>query len=403
MSATTLNDLLADRTQSQYYTQLISGALANGVPVASWTDTTNLGQSTTQISAELYYQLRSVMRIVTASVFSGIQPEDLGLTSDQEFLFTKALTLFGKSQFGLDRTEPSFAVGKMVLTSVPTAPLYSISPGQITVGTLGDNGILFTNIDAGAITPGGSVTLTFQCKTTGADGNIPTNAALEAKTPLPGVSVTNPVYSGGTWLTQAAVEGEPNDLFRKRCLSRWATLGAEGNSDAFVHFGLQPPVGYTASPVTQIVCLSDFYQNGYWPNAITVVVGNDTGPLAAGDLAAVRQNYENPKKYGMAKFELVNLSIKTIVITADIYIYKSSGVSNVDADIAVKNSLADYQKLITIGLGVFPQKLGARIEDANKRIIRNVIITSPGAPITPLYYERIIIDIAGSTLTYYQV
>ena len=159
MSATTLNDLLADRTQSQYYNQLISGALANGVPVASWTDTTNLGQSTTQISAELFYQLRSVMRIVTASVFSGIQPEDLGLTSDQEFLFTKALTLFGKSQFGLDRTEPSFAVGKMVLTSVPTAPLYSISPGQITVGTLGDNGILFTNIDAGAITPGGSVTL----------------------------------------------------------------------------------------------------------------------------------------------------------------------------------------------------------------------------------------------------
>ena len=134
-----------------------------------------------------------------------------------------------------------------------------------------------------------------------------------------------------------------------------------------------------------------------------MVVGNELGPLAPGDLAAVRQNYENPKKYGMAKFDLINMTIKLITITADIFIYKSAGVSSTEVDIAVKNSIADYQKLITIGLGVFPQKIGARIEDANKRTIRNVVVTSPGLPITPLYYERILIDVANSTFTYYQV
>ena len=66
------------------------------------------------------------------------------------------------------------------------------------------------------------------------------------------------------------------------------TIGAECNEEAMIYFALLPPAGYTASPVKYVQVMSDWLHTQYWPGAVTVVVGSDTGPLPLIDLTAVQ-------------------------------------------------------------------------------------------------------------------
>jgi hypothetical protein len=290
------------------------------------------------------------------------------------------------------------------LVSQGGSPVYNIIPGQITIGTQGDTAKqkLYTNISGGILNASSYVDLDFRAMEPGSAYNISNNTAMDMKTSLAGVTVSTPdIYPLGSWKTQIGIDSEPDDKLKERCRARWGTIGAECNEEAMIYFALLPPAGYTASPVKYVRVMSDWLQMQYWPGAVTVVVGSDAGALPIIDLNAVRANYENPQKYGIGRvLDVVNMNLKLVSITATVNVFSSSGASLTDIQAKVEASLADYETLLGIGEVLAPQKIGARMEDADKSAIRDVVLSSPNVMVEPLFYEKIKFDLGTSTITY---
>ena len=470
--ATTLNDIIAKITQAQYFNTIMAGHTANKVPVASWTSVRNTGLSLTQISALLFSRLRGI-----------ISDSIAGMLID--YATGTFLTLFAKSQYQIDRIPAVFTVGKMVLTSVVTAPSYTYSAGDITAGTPGpsvDNQRLFTNIEGGVLIPGqfttggttgltvakkingvtfqvivaglntsintiaavgiptggavtvysatnaqgaptstaaqvrasilgnataatlvtptvagigsavvgsvpatsldqGTLVLSFQATEPGSDWNIPTNSPINLKTSEAGVSIANPAYANSTWITTAGSPEESDALLKQRCLGRWGTIGVGGNADAFTFWATVTPVGYTASPVSQVNVFANYLDTTFAPGAATVVVAGPAGALSLSDIAAVQANLDAPipgiypnipglaemgVKYPIAcQVVVVTVTNKTITLTGTISILRRSNADPADVQTAVIAALTTYQASLLIGQPIYPQqKVAGVIENA---------------------------------------
>jgi len=389
----TLTDLIKTITQGQYFSDIMARHKANGVPVDAWLDTLNTGLSLSQIDAQLLADLRQSVSNMAAAMFLDYASGD-------------GLTLFAKSQYGIDRAGAQYTQGKVRLVSQGGSPVYNIIPGQITIGTQGDTAKqkLYTNISGGILNASSYVDLDFRAMEPGSAYNISNNTAMDMKTSLAGVTVSSPdIYPLGLWKTQIGIDAEPDDKLKERCRARWGTIGAECNEEAMIYFALLPPAGYTASPVKYVRVMSDWLQMQYWPGAVTVVVGSDAGTLPIIDLNAVRANYENPQKYGIGRvLDVVNMNLKLVGITATVNVFSSSGASLTDIQAKVEASLADYETLLGIGEVLAPQKIGARMEDADKSAIRDVVLSSPNVMVEPLFYEKVKFDLSPmmSNITY---
>jgi hypothetical protein len=387
----TLSDLITTITQSQYFNELMSKHKANGVPTDSWLSTLNTGLSLTQIDAQLLADLRQSVSTLAASMFLDYASDD-------------GLTLFAQSQYGIDRAGAQFTQGNVRLLSIAGAPVYNFVPGQITIGTQGDttNQKLYTNLTGGTLNPGSFIDLVFRANEPGSSYNIANATPMDMKTSFAGVTVSNPIYPPtATWITQLGVDEESDDQLKLRCKSRWGTIGAECNNEAMQYFALLPPAGYTASPVKYVRVMSDWLNGQYWPGAITVIVGNDFGGLSPTDLAAVRANFENPAKYGIGRIlDVRNMEFLDTALVASVNAFVSSGITIPQLEQQVEASLADFQSFIDIGEVVFPEKIGARMEDGNKKAIRDVNLTAPNAPVQPNFYQRVRIRLDLSTITY---
>lgn len=188
--ATTLNDIITPITQGTYFNTIMQEHLQNGVPIASWVSPRNTGLSLSQISAQLFAALRSLLSNAVAGMFL-----DYGSGT--------ALTLFAKSQYQIDRVPAQFTQGEIVLRSVPTAPVYTFAAGDVTIGTPGPNTALsrlYKNVESGTLAvgicnvAGFGNGLTITRKQVGVNFNIsvggsPPNRALIIGI-VPGVSVT---------------------------------------------------------------------------------------------------------------------------------------------------------------------------------------------------------------------
>lgn len=379
---TTQKDLLA--LQAEFFNEMIDAHRANGVPVDAWQSTTNVGLSQTQENALLFANERQAVTELARAMFLQYASGD-------------GLTLFARSQFSLERYLAQVAIGNVRLISSPSAPLYNFLPGDITIGTQGPaaNQKTYTNVVGGTLTPNSILDLVFQANAPGADYNIANNTQLDLKTSFAGVAVSNPIYPPDfTWLTQQGADVESDDALKQRCITRWGTIGAECNEEGILYYAFLAPAGYIASPVKFARVLTNWIVStnytGYWPGAITVVVGSDFGGLIPGDLAAVRANYENPQKYGIGRLlSVINMDLLPVIVSADVYAFASSGLTAQNIMDLVTSSLVDFESFIDIGEAVFPQKIGARIEDANKKVIRNVNLITPTTVINPLYYQKI--------------
>jgi len=76
-------------------------------------------------------------------------------------------------------------------------------------------------------------------------------------------------------------------------------------------------------------------------------------------------------------------------ISGTVYIYKESGASPDLIKQQVEDSLADFQSFIQIGEVITLQKIGARMEDANKVAIKQVVLTSPIGTLSPSYTQKV--------------
>lgn len=373
--------------QGQIASQIIAQLAALGVPTSAWTSNVNTDLALTQIEADAI----SDSQLVIAAYVTGCY---------LDYATGEALTLFAKSQYQLDRMPSTPTIGKFRLTSATGAPTQTITAGQLTAGALGPQGQLYTNTQGGTLSSGGTLDLTFQALIPGTAGNIPVNSPLALRTVLPGVTVSNPAYASGTWITSPGLDEESDAKLKQRCRDRWSTLGAGGNLEAMEYYALQTPAGYTASPVTLVQVYSNRYGGILMGNASTVLVAGPAGALLPGDVAAVALNFENPKKYPLGTLLAVATTINLPVgVTGTVYIRRSANITTDQALGMLATGFATFQSEIPIGGfngTLYKQSIEARCEQSlPDGSVRNVVLSAPVGDVSLTYDNSVIFSTAG--------
>lgn len=154
-----------------------------------------------------------------------------------------ALTLYSESRYSNTRTPGTQAQGDMTFTSTATVP-YAVVAGQLIITD--DLGTEFGNTEAATIPAGGSVDIDVQALLIGTDGNIGNNSTLSLKTPLAGVTVTNPgpgdVDGDGfadPWHDIVTGTDQESDAeLQTRNSSKWGTLSVVKTSTAVENLAL---------------------------------------------------------------------------------------------------------------------------------------------------------------------
>lgn len=387
----TLTDLIKGVTEPEYFADLMQKHQTNGVPTSSWLSSTNIGLALTKELAQLMAALRGSN--IDPAQYTGVSY--LAASLFLQFASGDGLTLFAKSQYQVDRYLASPVQGKMRLLNSATSPAYPIIPGQLTVSPADNPSLTYTNITGGTLASNGFIDLDFRSTGSGAIYNIANNRPMLLKTALPGVTVNNPIYPlTVTWITLAGTDEESDESLKTRCLARWGTVGAECNAEALKYWAKLAPPGYTSSPVKYVRVMPNFtistQRTGHWPGYVSVVLGNDLGALIPADKAAVQGNFENPQKYGIGrKIFYLDMTFLDVTISGVVYIYKESGADPLFIQDQVQSSLTDFQLFLEIGEIVTVQKVGARMEDANKIAIKEVVLTTPNATIVPGFTQKI--------------
>lgn len=398
----TLADLIKEIPQGTYFTDAMGKHATNGVPTKSWLGIFNTGYSLTQIVSQFFYALRASVAELARAQFL-------------EYASGVGLTLLARSQYQLERIPSQFTKGTIRLTAVAAAPVHVIAAGDLTVSTRGPEGPTkryYSNTTGGTLNPGGTLDLTFCATQPGQEWNIPPNSPLDLNTSKVGVTASNPpVGLTGTWITQAGAPEEQDPRLKLRCVTRWGTLGRASNEDAFVYWALQIPNGYTSSPVAQVRVFANRLGGAQFVivgGGVTIVVAGPAGALPQPDVDAVADIMESPlphlgvtlkKKYNLCGLCLVvSARNLTVPITGTVYVKRSANIAIAEVQGQVTASLTDFQASILIGQEIYTQKLGARIEDANKVAIRNVVLTAPAVDrVIPDIDQYPVLDAAGLT------
>ena len=254
------------------------------------------------------------------------------------------LTLVAQYIYGINRLNATSTVGTMVLAS--TAPgTTTFNAGDIIVsnspsGTPGAQ--TFTVSVGGSVLSGGTLSVAFTANTPGSAGNIAPNSTLYLWTPIPGITVTNPVISGtSTWITSPGQDAETDARLAARCLAKWSQLSYGNVNGAYAGWA------FAALPTLTRVSVQSSPGNGN----ITVIGANSLGPISNGDCTTIA-NYINGVTDGVGRRPINDILTVTPATT---YSPAYTPTLNVRPDVVntiaatVTNALNAYCGTIPIG------------------------------------------------------
>ena len=253
----TLQTLMRPVTPAEVERTILSVARALGFPVTAW-QSGGLGLTMVKFTARLYSDATALVANIAAGGFLGESRNGW-------------LTLLAKNVFDEDRKPAIYTEGLVMFTCVEGAGPYSIQPGQLWVTTR--TGRRFTNTEAFTIPDGGSVQATVRAESAGSAFNVGNFTIQTLVTPLPGVTVSNPPGSDGTWITVQGANEESDDSLRMRCRGKWTTIAAQPPLDTYSFWALK-----ASNEVTR-VSVDD--RNPLGPGSLVVYLAGDDGPVSA--------------------------------------------------------------------------------------------------------------------------
>lgn len=208
---TSVATLVTAKTAPQILADLLKDLGDAGFPVASW--------QPGAVPRSLVFTDATALAVLHRTV------ADLALAAFLDTATGDWLSLLAASRFQVDRTAAVATVGKVVVTVASGVGPYTITAGGLLV-TDGARRWRSTNTGNVTISSASPVTFDVRAEAAGAAYNVANSAITGIVSPaLAGVSVANPIYSGGTWITTAGADAEGDALLRQRCRDRWATLG----------------------------------------------------------------------------------------------------------------------------------------------------------------------------------
>jgi uncharacterized phage protein gp47/JayE len=176
----TLEDLTTPETPDQEKAGLLASLQAKLFPVTDWIPG-SAGRTIVEAVSKALSDLTSLVSTIAAGGFLGYASGDW-------------LTLLASDIYGLTRNPSAFTKGKVVLTAAATAGPFTIVAGQLFFKST--SGQIYVNTTGGTLSMGGTLTLSVQAQNPGSQGNAPANTVTVLATPLPGVTVNNPVQIG---------------------------------------------------------------------------------------------------------------------------------------------------------------------------------------------------------------
>lgn len=271
---------------------------------------------------------------ILASAFSRLQV----LVARSSFLDWSSdewLTVVARQVYGVIRHQGSFADG-VIIASNSGGGIYHGDPGDLIVRSY-NTGKEYRNTSAFTIPAGSSgVSIPVRAVEIGTDSNAGVGEVTEMTTPLPGVSVSNPVSIMGT-------DPETDEQLRARCRASLGSLSPNGPRDAYIHVATtaKRPDGSEIG-VTRVETIPDGYGN------VEVLVSGPVAAMDPFDLAIVTDQIKTLVEPIGVNAIVKNATHLPIDITYELWLRRSS-MSNVQIEERIEASLGIWLSSIRIG------------------------------------------------------
>lgn len=223
------------------------------------------------------------------------------------------LTLLAASRFDNDRVLATYTEGYVRVACASGAGPHTISAAQLLI-TDGTRRLRSTNTASVTIASGSYQDIKVRAETAGDDYNsIAVGATLAIVSPaLAGLSVTNPVYASGTWITLAGADDESDVSLRARCRARWGTLG-RGANDAAYRYLARTGHAYEAQVTRAYVVW------GAGDGTLTVYLAGPTGAVSGTVVTAV-QAWIDANKPGTDNATVASVTAVPVTVSGTIYL-----------------------------------------------------------------------------------
>lgn len=349
MSTISLADLLVEQTEAQFGTTILGSLAAAGFPTTSWASTSvpvGLINAFARASAD-------TGKLVPKIAAGGLVAKATG----------GYLTLLASSNYLEERTGATRAVRNIRLTDLSGAPTV-IAVGDLLIQSAA--GRYYRNSTGGTLAASSTLDLQFTAEETGTASNADT-APWSFSTALPGVTLTHLA------LLTAAVDEQSDQSLRDACTSKWSTLGAGANDEAYKYWATHTP------SVTEVVRVK-VRRHHPLPGQVTLVLAGASTTVSGGTVTAV-QNYIDPVTHlGKAPTcvdVIVGAAVEVPLVPAATVYRRASYAAAITAEHAV--TIPAIAKDTEIGGTAYLAEFFERLMDPEGVV--NVTITVPAADV----------------------
>ncbi len=349
MSTISLADLLVEQTEAQFGTTILASLTAAGFPTTSWASTSvpvGLINAFARASAD-------VSKLVPKIAAGGLVRLSTG----------GWLTLLASSNYLEERAGATYCVRSIRLTDLSGSPTV-IAAGDLIVQSAA--GRHYRNVAGGTLAASGTLDLQFKAEGTGSEYNADA-APWSFSTALPGVTLTHLA------LLTAAVDEESDESLRSKCVSKWSTLGAGANDDAYRYWATHAP------GVTKVARVK-VRRHHPLPGQVTLVLAGASTTVLAGVVAAVQDYVDPATRLGKAPTcvdVFVEAAVEVPVAPVATVYRRSSHAAAIAAAHAV--SIPAVAADTEIGGTAYRNEFVQRLMDPDGVV--NVVLTTPAADV----------------------
>lgn len=316
----TLAQVRASFTLDEATDELIDQLDSLGFSATSWQEG-SVQRTIVVIMAFVYWKLREFIASISYFAFNSSSSGD-------------ALTSFSDSHYDNQRVTAVAAQHTCVLTGGAVGPPHTVVIDQLVAS---DGTLTFRNKTAGTVPASGTLSLTFECETLGADGNVANGTITTLQTPLAGVTINNPDPGTGTSITRVGADAELDAALQLRNSSKWSTLDpVTAIADRYE---------YTARTVVANCRVAVDDSNPGGPGTIYVYIAADDGVATSGEQTLV-DNAIDAAAFGGTHTVYI-ATADALAITATIY-YDPDYTSS-DVEDAVDAAVETYINAAPIG------------------------------------------------------
>lgn len=216
--------------------------------------------------------------------------------------------LIAKQFYKLDYYPAVATQGYVKFTDTSGGGPYSIAENQVWVQTAG--GKRFNTQAAFVIPASGTINVLVQAESPGALWNVGVGQINRVVTSLPGVTVSNPVYASGDWITRSGSDDESNAALIARCQARWPDLSNGATAQQYDIWAREAD-----SSVTRTRIAASTTQEGF----VDIVLASASGGVSLAAIIAVG-NYLTAKKPLTEGVSVQSAFVVNIIITATLYV-----------------------------------------------------------------------------------